>query len=532
MKRIVTLALAIVMLIGCFPVSAAAAGSGTSLGMSSIGANGYQTMTASQKLVDIIKAMEGYHEYPYWDYSQYTVGFGTKAQAGDEENGVSVQEAEERLIKSLNESYGAQVNSYCKRIGKQPSQNQFDALVSFTYNCGGSWMGSSSKTASRLDAWIRNPTTEMDFVDAMGSWYRAGGEILYGLVQRRIREAIMFLKGEYSLATRPDPSWNIKSNLAVISPGALPYYCSAIFICNGGELNGKSDGVAYFYKGGKYSPLPTPTREGYTFAGWKITRNNNNKTTIGGVVYTDTTVEKNVELTAQWVEGTNASVPNSDKITGTQVWVPSTGSGSSGGSGSGGSVSAAGQPFEDVPANAWYLDSLIYVYEKGYMDGISSDAFNPDGELTRGMLVTVLYRMSGSPDVSGQSSGFADVSENRFFTDAVIWAKRNGIVNGITTTKFAPDDPLTREQAVTIFYRYCVNYKGADGSNKAELGGFPDSGEVDRYATLPMQWAVANRVITGVSTGGKTLLDPNGSLTRCQCAALIQRCDTEILGNS
>ena len=269
MKRIVTCILAFVLIFTCFPTAAFAEETRSGIGMADVGPGGYRVMTSSQNLVDVTKSMEGFSETPYWDYGQYTIGFGCNA---DQEEGfinkITVKEAEELLRRELKQNYEAQVNSFCARIGKQPNQHQFDALVSFTYNCGGSWM-----SGSRVATWLKNPTTEMDFVSAMGAWKRAGGEILYALVQRRIQESIMFLKGEYSLTQNLSESqkreWNIQSNLKFISASALPYYASAIFKLNGGNVGAAySDGsnytdfVVYYRQGSCYSPLPLPTRAG------------------------------------------------------------------------------------------------------------------------------------------------------------------------------------------------------------------------------------------------------------------------------
>lgn len=538
MKRIVTMILAVVMVFTCFPAAAFAAESRTTVGMADVGPDGYQIMTSSQALLDVTKSMEGFSATPYWDYGQYTIGFGCNA---DQEEGflnsVTVEEAEELLRREMKENYESTVNSFCAKIGKQPNQHQFDALVSFTYNCGGSWT-----RGSRLATWLKNPTTEMEFVSALGAWKRAGGEILYALVQRRIQEAIMFMKGEYSLAQNLTESekqeWNIQGDLKYVSPSALPYYASATFKLNGGTVDAAySDGdkyddfVMYYAKGAYYSPLPRPTKAGYTFAGWKITRIGNNKTDIGGIVTIETLVEKNVELTAQWVEG-DVTLDGSDKFFGvnnsnnntdteTEITPPEV------------NIPAAAQPFQDVYTTSWFRDNVVYVYENGYMNGINETTFDPYGEMTRGMMVTVLYRMDGSPTVENSEHGFADVEEGRYYTDAVAWAKENGIVKGMSDTEFAPDDPVSRQQAVTIFYRYCVDYKGADGSKMADLDTFLDAAEVSGWAESGMKWAVANGVITGIAgDDGVVLLQVNGPLTRCQCAAILERCCTKILNTA
>lgn len=536
MKRIVTFVLAVVMLFTCFPSAALAAENKTTIGMADVGAEGYQTMTSSQSLLDVIKSMEGFSETPYWDYGQYTIGFGCNAS---QEEGflekVTVEEAEELLRRELKEKYELQVNSFCAKIGKQPNQHQFDALVSFTYNCGDSWT-----RGSRLATWLKDPTTELELVSSMGAWKRAGGEILYALVQRRIQEAIMFLKGEYSLTQNLSDSkkleWKIQSELKYISPSALPYYASATFKLDGGKVDAAysdaekyDDFVLYYAKDSYYSPLPLPVKEGYTFAGWKITRIGNNKTDIGSIVTIETKVEKNVELTAQWVEG-NVTIVGSDKFSGVSSSMNTNGSTDSSVIVPEVNIPAAAQPFEDVYTTSWFRDNVVYVYENGYMNGISDTIFDPSGQMTRGMMVTVLYRMDGSPTIESSSHGFTDVADGKYYSEAVAWAKENGIVKGMSDTEFAPGDPVTRQQAVTIFYRYCVDYKGGDGSKMAELGSFPDASEVKSWALDGMKWAVANGVITGTAeNNGDVLLNVNGILSRSQCAALIQRCCTQIL---
>ena len=240
MKRMITLALALVMLLGCFPFSVSAnehlniseptqpsepVVEEKPLGMAPIGLGGYQDMTSSQMLLDMIKVMEGFSATPYYDYAQYTVGYGCNAsQPEGFINSITPEEAEELLKREMAAKYEKYVNNYCRKLGKQPTQNQFDALVSFTYNVGTSWM-----SGSRVDLWLKNPSTELEMVNAMGQWCRAGGQLMFALAQRRIREAIIFLKGEYSLPYAPTKDHNVKSDLRVISPGALPYYTSVIY---------------------------------------------------------------------------------------------------------------------------------------------------------------------------------------------------------------------------------------------------------------------------------------------------------------
>lgn len=175
-------------------------------------------------------------------------------------------------------------------------------------------------------------------------------------------------------------------------------------------------------------------------------------------------------------------------------------------------------PFTDVSENDWFYNDVNYVYSKGMMNGMSETEFAPDYTTTRGMLVTMLYRLEGEPAVSG-ASGFADVSSDRYYANAVAWAAANGIVNGYSSTQFAPEDAITREQMAVILHRYAA-YKGYDVSARADLSGFADSGKINSWAADAMSWANAAGLINGM---GDNTLNPTGNALRSQIAALLHR---------
>ena len=175
-------------------------------------------------------------------------------------------------------------------------------------------------------------------------------------------------------------------------------------------------------------------------------------------------------------------------------------------------------PFTDVPETMWYYDSVYYVYAHGLMNGTAATLFSPGNPTTRGMLVTILYRMEGSPQGAGWGP-FTDVTPGAYYAQPIAWAAWNGIVNGITSTTFAPDRNVTREQMAAILYRYTA-WKGWDVSQQGNLFQFTDWQKVQAYARTPLAWAVASGLIQGKEN---QRLDPGGPATRAEVATILQR---------
>lgn len=178
------------------------------------------------------------------------------------------------------------------------------------------------------------------------------------------------------------------------------------------------------------------------------------------------------------------------------------------------------EPFKDVKETAWYAKAVEFVTSNGLFSGTAPDAFSPDAPMTRAMLVTVLYRHNGSPSASG-SNPFTDVKSGAWYYDAVLWASTKGIVGGVGGGKFAPDDPVTREQLAVILYRYTVYRKISVSYQTPDWSRFGDKNKVSSWAITAMQWATANGLINGVSRGGELLLDPQSSATRAQVAQVL-----------
>lgn len=178
----------------------------------------------------------------------------------------------------------------------------------------------------------------------------------------------------------------------------------------------------------------------------------------------------------------------------------------------------AGLPFTDVAVGDWYYDAVAYVYENGLMTGTSGTLFSPNATTTRAMIVTILYRLEGSPVANG-SAGFTDVAYGTWYTAAVNWAAANEIVTGYGSGKFGPMDPITREQMAAILFRY-ADFKGMDTTARADLSGYTDAGDISAYAVEAMSWANAEGFITGTTA---TTLKPQGSATRAQVATILTR---------
>ena len=176
------------------------------------------------------------------------------------------------------------------------------------------------------------------------------------------------------------------------------------------------------------------------------------------------------------------------------------------------------QQFADVDRSQWYHDGIDYAVSHELFKGVASGRFDPEGTMTRAMLVTVLYRLDGAPAIA-PDSGFSDVPENEWYAQAVTWGRLRGIVGGVGGGRFAPEDKVTREQTATILYRYAA-YKGISTSAAADISAFRDAAYVSTYAEAPMAWSVSEGLIGGI---GGNRLDPQGSATRAQLAVILMR---------
>lgn len=257
--------------------------------------------------------------------------------------------------------------------------------------------------------------------------------------------------------------------------------CSITFETNGGtSINTYTSAKGMTIN---FNDLKT-TRKGYEFAGWysdaALTKE------VSTVVLSD-----NMKVYAKWVETIDA---------------PSQGEEPSNGA------------FSDVSESDWFSDAVNYVLENGLMNGVSETEFAPHNTTTRAMLVTMLYRLDGEPEITANNE-FLDVAENSYYENAVIWASNNEIAGGYGDGVFGSGNPITREQLASILYRY-ASYKGYDTSYEdTNILSFDDAFEISEYAYPALQWACKNGIING--DGNKLM--PLGSAERCQVATMLMR---------
>ena len=177
------------------------------------------------------------------------------------------------------------------------------------------------------------------------------------------------------------------------------------------------------------------------------------------------------------------------------------------------------QEYIDVLIDAWYHDGLHYIVENKIMNGYSDTMFGPNDSITRGQIVTVLYRMENQPAVNFNMT-FKDVTSDKYYSEGVKWAQATGIVAGYNADTFGPDDAITREQLATILYRY-AQYKKYDVSvgEETNILSFNDAFDISEYAIPAMQWACGEGLIVGA---GNSLM-PFGNATRAQVATILYR---------
>lgn len=457
MKRYISMLLALVMLLTLFPLTAAADSS----------------MQASENVKLTIKSYEGCRltAYKLPGEDNWTIGWGHSGPDVSEGMTISETRAEE-LFNSDIKVFENSVNSWNDQYGLNLNQNQFDALVSITYNFGAYWVEANSgdwRLANYVQAGFKdasgNRLPDLEIADAFGVLCSSAGSILPGLITRRINEAEIFLYGNYSTE-------NTHFVYAILNP-------------NGGTIT-SGNRVAIFYKDQPYGSLPAAvSASGQAPSYWAEMDENGKPVTP---ITASTIANKNRSLIAVW----NGGCALGDNC-------PS-------------------KKFTDITPDFWAHDAIDYVVSNNMFNGTTGTTFSPGVVMSRGMLVTVLYRLEGSPDVSGIENPFSDLADNAYH-DAILWASANHIANGWQDGTFGANGTLTREQLAVFLHRY-ANYKGYDTNNYSDIGGFSDAKDVGEFARESMCWAVGEGIINGTTA---TTLSPKTGANRAQVATMMMR---------
>ncbi|MDR0889178.1 MAG: S-layer homology domain-containing protein [Oscillospiraceae bacterium] len=410
-------------------------------------------LKTSEAGIQFIKDHEGFIEYAYWDISQWTIGYGTRCEAGEYPNGITKEEAD-LLLREMLPIFEETVDRVLAESNLQHTQAQYDALISFTYNLGGQWAYSKYNVYQYV---VSGGYTEMEFVNAMGSWLSSESSVVNGLARRRIDEANLYLNGEYALRS------NVYMRMVFNGVGGTP-----------------SSGYRYYKSGKALGTLPTAAMEGFYFLGWydKVS---------GGTLLTESSIAQplgNQTVYAQWMESdvVYTDVPPTawyyDPIAAVTEMGIMNGTSLTAFSPNGLMSRAmvvtvlhrmAGKPpatqshsFTDVADGKYYSDAVSWAYETGVVKGASATRFDVDGNVTREQLAAMLYRYAQYCDYDtaarAELSSYPDAARiSAYAVEALQWAVGSGIMNG-SDGALNPGGVATRAECATMLTRFMERY--------------------------------------------------------------------------
>ena len=409
------------------------------------------TLKTSEACIQFIKDHEGFSKFAYWDYGQWTIGYGTRCEENEFPDGITEEEADQRLRLMLVD-FEKMVDDVLDASPLVHTQSQYDAMISFTFNLGPQWINPKYNI---YQYFVYGGYTEMEFVNTMGRWLSSSSEVVDGLAKRRIDEADMYLNGVYRLGSTA--------------------YVRVVFNAMGGEAE---EDYVYYKTGRSLGMLPNAYRSGHYFVGWY------DRALSGGTCYTPETTAPargNITLYARWeatglpyqdisrdawyfeavseatdrglFQGTSETTfePESTMNRAMLATVIYRMAGSPAG--------AAKAPFTDVAAADWFADAVAWAYENGVVKGMSATSFAPLQEITREQLAVMLLRYADlcGYDTSARTSlkDFADAAKvSDYAADAMQWAVANGVINGTSATTLEPAGTATRAQAATVLVRF------------------------------------------------------------------------------
>lgn len=424
---------------------------------------------ASDACLEFIKKYEGFSAKVHSDASHYYIGYGTTCSPNDYPNGITEEEAHD-LLKQTVQRVGRSLNIFLNRYNITLNQNQYDALLSFTYNLGTSWTGYTNRLRTILIEGVEN-YTDVEIADAMGIWCHIGKDVNKQLLNRRISEARMFLYGDYGTGDSPNFKY------LILDPGD-------------GEV--KAD-VVLFESNKHYGPLPTAELNGFTFLGWYT---DNDLRIQSGFI-----VEKNYEVSAKWAKGTVEVPPDDPPVElppaeeppedeEPQVDQPI--------------VENSAEDYGDIAPDAWYYTYVSELIRDNVISGYPDYTFRPDNPTTYGEALKMIILAAGydEQEASGHwASGYADFAVAEGFIDrdeilgldehisrlavAKITAKALGLPTSILKTPFADTD----DSLVLALYEVGI----IQGSiNKEGTMVFLPSDNIKRSELSAIIWRINN----------------------------------------
>ena len=370
----------------------------------------------------------------------------------------------------------------------EPVDSGFQAPITPENGLYAFGFGSGSNTYSRGD--IRVCTIKFD---VKPDGFKAGQQVRIEIVKMTVNRAN---ENKEMIPTEKQYPDVFIIQRAGINENEDPTHFLVRFFLNGGIRTGGGELEQWVPRDGA-AVAPTVSRAGWDFIGWNTNAFNE--------------VAAPTDVTAMWSGGSGGSfgggtTPGQDDEPGDGPGDPAV-------------PLDPFFPFTDVIEGIWFYGNVRYMWENGLMNGTSETLFSPYGLVTRGMVVTVLYRMEGEPDITGLVNPFDDVADGMYYTKAVTWAADEGIVLGYSDTKYGPNDNVTREQLAAILHRYQQSTEKIP-SDVNEPIEFPDDSDISEYAVIPVKTLVMQGIINGRDNG---LFDPKGNANRAEFAAMLHR---------
>lgn len=437
-------------------------------------ADDLNVFSPSEEIVAFIKRHEGFRATAYWDYSQYTIGYGTKATEEEyrTQRPITEHEADRRLRIELAVET-RQILDYANSTYSVLTQQIFDSLLSFTFNLGTVWFYNSNLARMLMNGFWNY--SDLYIVNCFVPWSHAGGEFLPSLGQRRLNEAKVFVNRDYTGTSTYD-------------------FCYLKIMLNGGTTEGGNT-VYAFRKGEPYGELPTVTLDGRTDGYWI-------KRSDGKLLRPEDIVTSNEIVDIVW-EG---DLPDPDTDEGDEPPEEPR-------------IFQTDLPFYDITYDDWFYPSVRDALAVGLVSGYPDSTFRPNNTITRAEFITMLANFAQADCTGMAVEVFEDVPADEWYAEPIGWGYTIGIAGGTSETTFEPETPISRQDMASLLARY-LDLIGFPLPELNEPAEFADADEIADYAlenVLAMQRA---GILSGYDEGGVLSFRPRDSATRAEVCTM------------